>query len=241
LIGDEPGRIREYYEESAKRGVDRCAGQALLLCERLLGICLPSELGASLKRDRIVCRLDRFALSAMTAGTAERQLTPGDLERVGQYRSRDSCSVAGERTGSMKYGYGAITPSAPFPLSDNQGSAVAFGGVWLGSEAARDRAFAIGIRGANFRGSQHRARARHEVWNEKANGFDAFNLNFLANLDLSWEFLRPIAAAKIGSPQNAGRNSRRLSVSCPGGVGQRMGPAEERQMSHARTPCSMAT
>jgi Uncharacterised nucleotidyltransferase len=61
------GGVERLYRTAEIRGLGRCAAQAILLCKRLFGMALPDELIAKLTRDGSVRRLERMALSAITA------------------------------------------------------------------------------------------------------------------------------------------------------------------------------
>lgn len=57
--------IEALYEACAQRGAERCAGQALLLCERLLGLQLPDRLGRELRRGWPTRLLERLGLATL--------------------------------------------------------------------------------------------------------------------------------------------------------------------------------
>ena len=62
--------IAGFYRHAEALGVDACAGQALLLCERLLGLALPEELRPALRRRKLRL-LVAFALEEMAGADAE--------------------------------------------------------------------------------------------------------------------------------------------------------------------------
>ena len=66
-----PEDLCRTYRAAERAGAGRAAAQALLLCERVLGTNLPSELRSSLSRSITVHWLVGAALNAMTAGNAE--------------------------------------------------------------------------------------------------------------------------------------------------------------------------
>ena len=77
---DEAGRERLYRQAAGPLGAGRCPATALLLCERLLGVALPSGCAAEIRADRGAARLARIAIDALTGGElSERALGP---ERV---------------------------------------------------------------------------------------------------------------------------------------------------------------
>jgi hypothetical protein len=58
------------YRHAQSLGAGLCAGQALLLCHKLLGLMLPIELAVELRRDRRLERLLTIALQAMARPSA---------------------------------------------------------------------------------------------------------------------------------------------------------------------------
>ena len=72
LIARKPQHeIARLYDAAVARGVGPAAAQALLLCNRLLGLTLSDELSAKLRADRRVLWLEEIALWAMTSGNEE--------------------------------------------------------------------------------------------------------------------------------------------------------------------------
>jgi hypothetical protein len=57
--------IEALYRAAQRRGSGRCAAQALLLCERMLGVELPAALRAELRRTPTALLLEAIALDAM--------------------------------------------------------------------------------------------------------------------------------------------------------------------------------
>lgn len=74
LAQESPDEIERLYRVSQQKGAGRCAAQALLLCERLLGTALPSGLGAELKADPPTRWLTSVAISTMAGGDGEEEL-----------------------------------------------------------------------------------------------------------------------------------------------------------------------
>jgi len=58
-------QVEQLYDAARRRGSGRCAAQALLLCERLLGVDLPAPLAARLRGTAIARLLEAVALDAM--------------------------------------------------------------------------------------------------------------------------------------------------------------------------------
>ena len=71
--------LERLYLRAKSAGAACCVGQALLLCERLLGIGLPSPLATELRRSRIVTLLEEWALGAMLRGSAASEPDDGIL------------------------------------------------------------------------------------------------------------------------------------------------------------------
>ncbi len=67
--------VEGLYRAAQRRGSGRCAAQALLLCERLLGVELPAALSAELQRTATAPLLEALALDAMLGGGADSVLT----------------------------------------------------------------------------------------------------------------------------------------------------------------------
>jgi aryl carrier-like protein len=67
LLAHQPnGGVERLYLASEKRGVGRCAAQAILLCQRFLGATIPEQLAAGLARNAPVRRLEAVASEALT-------------------------------------------------------------------------------------------------------------------------------------------------------------------------------
>jgi hypothetical protein len=64
LAGKSAAEIARLYRHAQSRGAGLCAGQALVLCQRLLGSAMPPDLAYELKRPR-VARLVATAMQAM--------------------------------------------------------------------------------------------------------------------------------------------------------------------------------
>lgn len=73
--------IDALYDACVERRAKRCAGQALLLCERLFGLQLPARLRAALHSDRTLRVLERLALEVMLE-EAEIQSRPWTLRKM---------------------------------------------------------------------------------------------------------------------------------------------------------------
>jgi hypothetical protein len=71
LAGISTDGVERLYRAAEARGVDRAAGQALLLCKRLLGTAIPEHLVAILRESATLRWLEATALRAMTAGNSE--------------------------------------------------------------------------------------------------------------------------------------------------------------------------
>jgi hypothetical protein len=69
------GDIERLYRAAERQGAGRCAGQALLLSERLLGATLPGDLAAKL-RDGAASLLEAVALEAMIGVAAQSRRQP---------------------------------------------------------------------------------------------------------------------------------------------------------------------
>jgi hypothetical protein len=68
LLARQPeGGIERFYRAAHARGAGRCAAQAMLLCQRILGTPIPHELITSLSKDAAVRWLDAIAMKAITA------------------------------------------------------------------------------------------------------------------------------------------------------------------------------
>jgi hypothetical protein len=66
--------LRALYRRAIQAGAGRPAGQALLLCERLLGLELPPALRDEFRSSAVLERLEAFALDTMLGGDAEKEL-----------------------------------------------------------------------------------------------------------------------------------------------------------------------
>jgi len=76
LLASAPGAdVEGLYRAAQRRGSGRCAAQALLLCERLLGVELPAALVAELRGNGTAPLLEALALDAMLGGGAHAVLT----------------------------------------------------------------------------------------------------------------------------------------------------------------------
>ncbi len=71
LALEDDADIEGLYRAAQDAGAGRCAGQALLLCERLLGVELPASLSTRLHSERIAPLLEVVAVDAMLAGDGE--------------------------------------------------------------------------------------------------------------------------------------------------------------------------
>jgi hypothetical protein len=71
LADTSPVRLEQLYEEAKSKGAGRAAAQAILLCNRLLGTRVPSELITRLQRRLTVRWLEAIALKAVAAGNSE--------------------------------------------------------------------------------------------------------------------------------------------------------------------------
>ncbi len=70
--------IEHLYRHAQKLGAGYCAGQALLLCERLLGLKLPAALAREMHADKRCRKLVDIAIAAMTNMTAAGPSSDGD-------------------------------------------------------------------------------------------------------------------------------------------------------------------
>jgi hypothetical protein len=76
LLADKPaGLIETYYGIAKAKGVERAMGQAMLLCEEIFGLRLPTDLAAQLHGSRAVTLLAKIGLLSMTRGRAEMEIT----------------------------------------------------------------------------------------------------------------------------------------------------------------------
>jgi Uncharacterised nucleotidyltransferase len=72
LLGSRPDdEVERLVRAAEARGVGRAAGQALLLCRRLMGTSLPARLTATLDRSATLRWLEATALNAVTTGQGE--------------------------------------------------------------------------------------------------------------------------------------------------------------------------
>jgi hypothetical protein len=75
LVAAKPtGLIETYYGIAKTKGVERAMGQAMLLCEEIFGLRLPSDLAAELHSSRAVTMLAKIGLLCMTRGRAEKEI-----------------------------------------------------------------------------------------------------------------------------------------------------------------------
>jgi hypothetical protein len=76
LLADKPASLIETYYGIAKaKGVERAMGQAMLLCEEIFGLRLPTDLATQLHGSRAVTLLAKIGLLSMTRGRAEKEIT----------------------------------------------------------------------------------------------------------------------------------------------------------------------
>jgi hypothetical protein len=73
LAGKTDTEVAGFHAEAERLGVEACAGQALRLCERLLGLAPPAELRPRLRSAKLR-RLEAAALDAMAGGDGEIEL-----------------------------------------------------------------------------------------------------------------------------------------------------------------------
>ena len=78
LLAQDPTQTERRYREATRRGAERPAAQALLLCKHILGSDVPQKLIDELEADPVVRKLFSLAVTAMTAGGAETE--PYDLK-----------------------------------------------------------------------------------------------------------------------------------------------------------------
>lgn len=81
---DESG-IDQLYRAAQSAGAGRCAGQALLLCQRLLGMHMPESLSSELRASASVLLLEALALQAMTGCSSEEDRPSTVLENLGLF------------------------------------------------------------------------------------------------------------------------------------------------------------
>jgi hypothetical protein len=86
IATDGDAEITRLHRYARDRGAGLCAEQALLLCQKLLGMRLPADLAGELNADRRLTRLVRVALDAMVGGDAATELGSGVIETA-----RDVC------------------------------------------------------------------------------------------------------------------------------------------------------
>ena len=79
LIAANAADIAQLYRHAQSIGAGLCAGQALLLCQRVLGLSLPAGLADAIQADKRVQRLVAIALAAMTARQTETEADAGFL------------------------------------------------------------------------------------------------------------------------------------------------------------------
>jgi hypothetical protein len=77
LIASHHADVTQLYRHAQSRGAGLCAGQALLLCQRLLDLRLPEPLGAEIQHDRRVEKLAAIALQTMTRSQLKKDI--GDV------------------------------------------------------------------------------------------------------------------------------------------------------------------
>jgi hypothetical protein len=94
LSPEPPGGVRRLYESARRSGVGRPAGQALLLCSRLLKSPVPEDLLSELAKDRMIAGLARHALlSIVRDGIRERHARVFATVRTALSRIRLSRSL----------------------------------------------------------------------------------------------------------------------------------------------------
>ena len=79
LVAANAADIAPLYRHAQKIGAGLCAGQALLLCRRLLALSLPAALADEIEADKRVQRLAAIAVAAMTARRTETEADAGFL------------------------------------------------------------------------------------------------------------------------------------------------------------------
>lgn len=75
--------VAQLCRHAESRAAGLCAGQALLLCQRILRLPLPAALAAQLSADRRVARLTRIAAAAIAAPSVDRGRLATVLRNVG--------------------------------------------------------------------------------------------------------------------------------------------------------------
>ncbi|MDO8875812.1 MAG: nucleotidyltransferase family protein [Pseudolabrys sp.] len=83
IVSRHGGDIARLYRHAESRSAGLCAGQALLLCQRILGLPLPADLAARLSADRRLARLTRIAWAAIHAPVVDRGRIATVLRNVG--------------------------------------------------------------------------------------------------------------------------------------------------------------
>lgn len=71
LLSASTVNLQQLYRYAESIGAGRCAGQALLLCNRLFSLSIPAMIKDEIVRDQIVERLERIAVEAMSDDYAE--------------------------------------------------------------------------------------------------------------------------------------------------------------------------
>jgi Uncharacterised nucleotidyltransferase len=87
LLASTHADIEHLYRHAQKIGAGLCAGQALLLCHRLLGLNLPASLFRELQTDKKCEKLTAIAVAEMTAensATEEGPKIAGVIQAVGR-------------------------------------------------------------------------------------------------------------------------------------------------------------
>jgi len=84
LARNDPDGMVRLYEAAIARGAGRPAGQAILLCQRLLGLRVADDLLGTLRGDRQISRLERLAIQALTSGEGEADPydSPGGMKPI---------------------------------------------------------------------------------------------------------------------------------------------------------------
>jgi hypothetical protein len=89
LAKESQGGVERLYQAAKLRGADQAAGQAIVLCHRLLGADVPEDLIARLRRKPTLRWLEATALKAITS-----EIRPGDT-LFGTTRGSLSCFLLG--------------------------------------------------------------------------------------------------------------------------------------------------
>jgi Uncharacterised nucleotidyltransferase len=79
LVATNAADIAQLYRHAQSIGASLCAGQALSLCQRVLGLSLPASLADEIQANKRVQRLVAIAMAAMTARQTETEADAGFL------------------------------------------------------------------------------------------------------------------------------------------------------------------